>query len=192
MNSSRNGGRILVDQLLRHGVRDIFCVPGESYLAVLDALYDAPLRVTTCRHEGGAAIMADAVGKLTGRPGIAIVTRAPGATNASHGVHIAEHDSTPMILLVGQIARSMRGRGFSRGCGSSSGRARAMRVRKLKRLAGCQPRPGRLRRSSTISPLSRSQTRRYRVSPLEAERMRSRPRSRPSTASSRRRPATTG
>ncbi len=111
MIAPRTGGRILVDQLATHGVSDIFCVPGESYLAVLDALYDGPLRVTTCRHEGGAAIMADAVGKLTGRPGIAFVTRAPGATNASHGVHIAEHDSTPMILFVGQIARSMRGRG---------------------------------------------------------------------------------
>src|SRR5690606_30042695 len=106
----RTGGQILVAQLLRHGVRHAFCVPGESYLAVLDALHDADIEITVCRQEGGAAMMAEAHGKLTGEPGICFVTRAPGATNASAGVHIALQDSTPMILFVGQIERGMRGR----------------------------------------------------------------------------------
>jgi acetolactate synthase I/II/III large subunit len=107
----RTGGQILVDQLLVHGVRDVFCVPGESYLAVLDALHDCAVAVTVCRQEGGAAMMADAAGKLTGRPGICMVTRGPGATNASPGIHIAHQDSTPLILFVGQIERSARERG---------------------------------------------------------------------------------
>jgi acetolactate synthase-1/2/3 large subunit len=101
---------VLVDQLVIQGVDRLTCVPGESYLAVLDALHDASVDVMVCRQEGGAAIMAEAAGKLTGRPGICFVTRGPGATNASAGVHIARQDSTPMILFVGQIARSMRGR----------------------------------------------------------------------------------
>jgi len=108
--SSRTGGQILVDQLIRHGVDHLFCVPGESYLAVLDALHDASIQVTVCRQEGGAAMMADAYGKLTGRPGICFVTRGPGATNASPGLHIARQDSTPMILFVGQVERGMRER----------------------------------------------------------------------------------
>jgi acetolactate synthase-1/2/3 large subunit len=104
----RNGGRILVDQLRLHGVDLAFGVPGESYLAVLDALYDVPeIRFIVCRQEGGAAMMAEAYGKLTGRPGIAFVTRGPGATNASAGLHVAQQDSTPMILFVGQVARGM-------------------------------------------------------------------------------------
>jgi acetolactate synthase-1/2/3 large subunit len=107
---SRNGGRILVDQLRAQGVERVTCVPGESYLAVLDALYDSGIDVLTCRAEGGAAMMAEAYGKLTGRPGICFVTRGPGATNASHGVHIAMQDSTPMILFVGQIECGMRER----------------------------------------------------------------------------------
>ncbi len=109
---ARPGGRILVDQLRIHGVDLAFCVPGESYLAVLDALYDArnAIRLFTCRHEAGAANMADAYGKLTGRPGIAFVTRGPGATHASVGVHTAFQDSTPMILFIGQVARDMIGR----------------------------------------------------------------------------------
>ncbi|MGO4570462.1 thiamine pyrophosphate-binding protein [Microvirga sp. 2TAF3] len=107
---SRTGGQILVDQLLVHGVDHIFCVPGESYLAALDALHDAAINVTVCRQEGGAAMMAEAHGKLTGRPGICFVTRGPGATNASPGLHIAKQDSTPMILFVGQIERGMRER----------------------------------------------------------------------------------
>ena len=108
---NRTGGQILVDQLVRQGVGHVFCVPGESYLAVLDALHDAPIAVTVCRQEGGATMMADAVGRLTGRPGIAMVTRGPGATNAAHGIHIAEQDSVPLILFIGQIERGMRGRG---------------------------------------------------------------------------------
>jgi len=108
---ARSGGQILVDQLAIHGVEHLFCVPGESYLAVLDALHDASIRVTVCRQEGGAAMMADAAGRLTGRPGICFVTRGPGASNAVHGIHIAEHDSTPLILFVGQVGRDMRERG---------------------------------------------------------------------------------
>jgi len=104
------GGHILVDQLAAHGVRHVFCVPGESYLAVLDGLHDHQIEVTVCRQEGGAAMMADAHGKLTGEPGICMVTRGPGATNAMAGVHIASQDSTPLILLVGQIERGMRER----------------------------------------------------------------------------------
>ncbi|GLS17030.1 thiamine pyrophosphate protein [Labrys miyagiensis] len=107
---SRNGGRLIVDALVAQGVEHVFCVPGESYLAVLDALHDAPINVTVCRQEGGAAMMAEAAGKLTGRPGICMVTRGPGATNASHGVHIAMQDSTPMILFIGQIETGMRER----------------------------------------------------------------------------------
>jgi acetolactate synthase-1/2/3 large subunit len=103
----------LVAALLAQGVDHVFCVPGESYLAVLDALSDVEdrIRVITCRHEAGAANMAEAYGKLTGRPGICMVTRGPGATHASIGVHTAQQDSTPMILFVGQIARGDRGRG---------------------------------------------------------------------------------
>jgi len=106
----RTGGRLIVDQLLVHGVADVFCVPGESYLAVLDALHDADVRITVCRQEGGAAMAAEAVGKLTGRPGICMVTRGPGATNAAHGIHIAMQDSTPLIMFVGQIETGMRER----------------------------------------------------------------------------------
>ncbi|MFQ5993888.1 MAG: thiamine pyrophosphate-binding protein [Acidiferrobacterales bacterium] len=108
---SRNGGRILVDQLCVHDVDRAFCVPGESYLPVLDALYDVPeIALMVCRHESGAAMMADAYGKLTGRPGVCLVTRGPGATNASAGAHIAFQDSTPLILLIGQVARAIADR----------------------------------------------------------------------------------
>ena len=106
----RTGGRLLVDQLVVHGVDVAFGVPGESYLAVLDALYDAPIRFVACRHEVGAANMADAYGKLTGRPGICMVTRGPGATHAAGGIHTAFQDSTPLILLIGQVGRAMMGR----------------------------------------------------------------------------------
>src|SRR5690606_5460803 len=96
----------LVRQLQINGVERVFCVPGESYLAVLDALCDAPeIQVVTCRHEGGATMMAEAYGKLTGKPGIAFVTRGPGATNASAGIHVAHQDSTPLILFVGDVER---------------------------------------------------------------------------------------
>lgn len=108
----RTGGQILVDQLRIHGADTIFCVPGESYLASLDALYDArdDIRLIVCRQEGGAAYMAEAYGKLTGRPGLCFVTRGPGATNASLGIHTAHQDSTPLILFVGQVGRSMMDR----------------------------------------------------------------------------------
>ena len=104
---SRTGGRILVDQLKIHGVQHAFCVPGESYLAVLDALHDTreAIELFVCRQEGGAAYMAEAYGKLTGRPGVCFVTRGPGATNAAVGVHTAFQDSTPMLLFIGQVAR---------------------------------------------------------------------------------------
>ena len=99
----------LIDQLVAQGSDLIFGVPGESYLPVLDALHgrDNEIRFITCRQEGGAAMAADAHGKLTGRPGICFVTRGPGATNASAGVHVAFQDSTPMILFIGQVARDM-------------------------------------------------------------------------------------
>src|SRR5919201_4728599 len=109
-DGSRTGGEVLVDQLVAHGVRDVFCVPGESYIAALDAFHDRDIAITVCRQEGGAAIMAEACGKATGRPGICFVTRGPGATNAAAGVHIARQDSTPLILFVGQIAREARER----------------------------------------------------------------------------------
>src|ERR687898_3202326 len=109
-DGTRTGGEILIDQLLVHGVRHVFCVPGESYLAALDAFHDRPIELTVCRQEGGAAIMAEAAGKVTGRPSICFVTRGPGATNASAGIHIAKQDSTPLIVFVGQVAREMRER----------------------------------------------------------------------------------
>ena len=102
---SRPGGRILVDQLALHGVDLAFGVPGESYIDVLDGLLDSPVRFVTCRHEAGAANMAEAYGKLTGGPGVCLVTRGPGATQASVGVHTAFQDGTPLLLLVGQIPR---------------------------------------------------------------------------------------
>lgn len=106
-----HGGRILVEQLRSEGCDTVFCVPGESFLAVLDGLYGAPdVRTVVCRQEGGAAMMAEAYGKMTGRPGVCFVTRGPGATNASIGVHIARQDSTPMILFVGQVGRAMKDR----------------------------------------------------------------------------------
>jgi len=108
----RTGGQRVVESLCAHGVDTVFCVPGESYLEVLDGLYDAApaVRVISCRHEHGAANMAEAYGKLTGKPGICMVTRGPGACNASIGVHTAFQDSTPMVLLIGQVARPHLGR----------------------------------------------------------------------------------
>ena len=107
---TRTAARILVDQLLVHGVDTAYCVPGESYLGVLDAIGDSPIRLYTTRHEAAAANMADAYGKLTGRPGICLVTRAPGATHAAVGIHTAYQDSTPLVLLVGQVPRRHLGR----------------------------------------------------------------------------------
>lgn len=108
----RTAAQTLVDCLVAQGATHAFCVPGESYLAVLDALHDVrdTLRLITCRHEAGAANMAEAHGKLTGRPGLCFVTRGPGATHAAIGVHTARQDSTPMILFIGQVARADRDR----------------------------------------------------------------------------------
>lgn len=100
----KTGGKLIVEALEANGADRIFCVPGESYLAVLDALHDSSIRTIVCRQEGGAAMMADCQGRLTGKPGVCFVTRGPGATNASAGVHIAMQDSIPMILFIGQIA----------------------------------------------------------------------------------------
>src|SRR5215470_16766121 len=108
--ATRTAAEVLIDQLVVHGAKHVFCVPGESYIAALDAFYDRDIAITACRHESSAAIMAEACGKATGRPGICFVTRGPGATNAAAGLHIARQDSTPMILFVGQIARDMRER----------------------------------------------------------------------------------
>ncbi len=100
---TRHGGKILTDQLVKLGVARVFSVPGESFLAALDGLYDSGIPNIVCRQEGGAAMMAEAYGKLTGKPGVCFVTRGPGATNASAGIHIAQQDSTPMVMFVGQI-----------------------------------------------------------------------------------------
>jgi len=105
-STARTGGQILIEALAINHVDRIFSIPGESFLAALDALYDKPeIKLNICRQEGGAAYMAEAYGKLTGKPGICLVTRGPGATNASCGLHVAMQDSTPMILLIGQVAR---------------------------------------------------------------------------------------
>ena len=109
-DNTRTAAEVLIDQLRIHGVGHVFCVPGESYLAALDAFHDSDIAVTVCRQEGGAAMMAEAVGKATGRPGVCFVTRGPGATNASPGIHIARQDSTPVVMFVGQVAREARER----------------------------------------------------------------------------------
>src|SRR5690554_4004852 len=106
----RTGGQLIVDVLEANGVERIYSVPGESYLAVLDALHDSNIQNVICRQEGGAAMMADCEGRLTGKPGICFVTRGPGATNASAGIHIADQDSNPMIIFIGQIARGIKER----------------------------------------------------------------------------------
>jgi acetolactate synthase I/II/III large subunit len=108
--ATRTAARILVDQLLVHGVDTAYCVPGESYIDVLDAIGDSPIRLITARHEAAAANMAEAYGKLTGRPGVCLVTRAPGATHAAVGIHTAYQDSTPLVLLVGHVPRHHLGR----------------------------------------------------------------------------------
>lgn len=106
----RTGGELIVEALKANGVERVSCVPGESYLAVLDALKDSGIETLVCRQEGGAAMMADAWGRLTGKPGICMVTRGPGATNASAGLHVARQDSIPMILFIGQVQRDARER----------------------------------------------------------------------------------
>ncbi|MBT8410367.1 MAG: thiamine pyrophosphate-binding protein, partial [Octadecabacter sp.] len=109
--ANRHGGKILADQLAINGVRRVFSVPGESFLAALDGLYDHQIENIVCRQEGGAAMMAEAHGKLTGKPGVLFVTRGPGATNAASGLHVAMQDSTPMVVFVGQIRLADRDRG---------------------------------------------------------------------------------
>jgi acetolactate synthase I/II/III large subunit len=108
----RSGARLLVDQLLIQGVNHVFCVPGESYLAVLDALHDAApaVRLIVNRHESGSVFMADAYARLTGQPGVAFVTRGPGASNAAIGIHNARQDSTPLVVFVGQVDTEHLGR----------------------------------------------------------------------------------
>ena len=109
-NPTRHGGAVLADHLVTYGVRRVFSVPGESFLAALDGLHDTGIDNIVCRQEGGAAMMAEAYGKMTGTPGVCFVTRGPGATNASAGIHIAQQDSTPMVMFVGQIARDQTDR----------------------------------------------------------------------------------
>ena len=116
MSSSNGAGQraadLMVDCLAAQGADRVFCVPGESYLALLDALQDSQkVELITCRHEGGAGFMALTDAKITGQPGVAIVSRGPGATNASIAVHMAEQDAVPQVLLVGQVDRAYRGRG---------------------------------------------------------------------------------
>ncbi|MBI4967838.1 MAG: thiamine pyrophosphate-binding protein [Rhodospirillales bacterium] len=106
----RTGGRILIDALLGQGVKRVYCVPGESYLEALDALHGNAIQVVACRHESGATFMAEAEAKLTGRPGVAFATRGPGAANAAIGVHTARQDSTPLVLLLGDVGRDFIGR----------------------------------------------------------------------------------
>jgi acetolactate synthase-1/2/3 large subunit len=109
-NQKRTGGQLIVEALAANGVKRVSCVPGESFLAVLDALHDSDIDVMVCRQEGGAAMIADSWGRLTGEPGVCFVTRGPGATNASAGLHIARQDSVPMLLFIGQVQRDARER----------------------------------------------------------------------------------
>ena len=108
----KTGGQLIAESLDRNQVKNVFCVPGESYLGALDALFDKKknINIINARHEAGAANMAESYGKLTGKPGVALVTRGPGACHASVGVHIAHQDSTPMVLIVGDVARNVKDR----------------------------------------------------------------------------------
>jgi acetolactate synthase-1/2/3 large subunit len=134
-------------------VQHVFCVPGESYLAALDAFYDRPINLTVCRQEGGATMMAEAVGKVTGRQGVEFCTRGPGATNASPGIHIAKQDSTPLIVFVGQVGREMREREAFQELTTARCSARCRRTteiddparipNRVARLLRCNSRPGR-------------------------------------------------
>lgn len=112
LNNKRIGGHVLADQLVVNGVDTIFCVPGESYLGLLDGLYNHKdkVKLITTRHESGASNMADAYAKITNKPGICLVSRGPGATNAANGIHTAHQDSTPLILFIGQVSRDERER----------------------------------------------------------------------------------
>ena len=97
----RHGGKILVDQLVAQGVTTVFTVPGESFLAALDGLHDVKIKTVICRQEGGASMMAEAFGKMSGKPGVLMVTRGPGAANAMSGLHVAQQDSTPLVMFLG-------------------------------------------------------------------------------------------
>ncbi len=108
----RRAADLFIDCLRSHCMDRVFCVPGESYLEVLDALVDAPgIDTVVCRHEGGAGMMAVADAKITGRPGVVAVSRGPGATNVSIAIHLAQQDAVPLVVLIGQVARHERGRG---------------------------------------------------------------------------------
>ena len=109
--ANRHGGKILADQLAIQGVTRVFSVPGESFLAALDGLYDHDIQNIVCRQEGGASLMAEAHAKATGRAGVVFVTRGPGATNASSGLHVAMQDSTPLVCFIGQVELKHRDRG---------------------------------------------------------------------------------
>ncbi|MCC7480783.1 MAG: acetolactate synthase, partial [Hyphomicrobiales bacterium] len=102
---------LIVKCLEAHGIERVYCVPGESYLALLDALYDSSIKVIICRHESGAGFMAIAEARLTGKPAVFMVSRGPGATNGSIAIHVAEQDATPVLLFVGQVSRIERSRG---------------------------------------------------------------------------------
>ena len=107
----RHGGKILIDQLEAQGTTTAFTVPGESFLAALDGLHDSNrIKTVICRQEGGASMMADAWGKITGEPGVCFVTRGPGAANAMSGLHVAQQDSTPLVMFVGMPARDTEDR----------------------------------------------------------------------------------
>src|SRR5436190_221305 len=107
----RRAADLIVDCLAAHGVDRVFCVPGESYLAVLDALHDSnAIETIVCRHESGAGFMAVGDAKITGRPGVVFVSRGPGATNASIAIHVAQQDAVPLVLFIGQIERKDLGR----------------------------------------------------------------------------------
>ena len=111
MEINRTGGQLLIEALRQQGTDHVFCVPGESFLSALDGLHGMEsIRTVICRQEGGAAMMADAYGKLTHRPGVCFVSRGPGASNAASGIHIASQDSTPLVMFVGQLERSTTGR----------------------------------------------------------------------------------
>ena len=110
MTSAATAGRALVGALVQGGVRHAFTVPGESFLGVLDALHDAPIRTIATRHEGGAAFMAEGYGQLTGRPAVCLATRAVGAANLAIGLHTATANSTPLLAVIGQVPRAFRGR----------------------------------------------------------------------------------
>lgn len=150
-----NGGRLLVDCLIVQGCDRIFAVPGESFLAVLDALHDSPeVQTVICRQEGGAAFMACADGAMTGKPGVCFVTRGPGATNASIGAHVAFQDSQPMLLFIGDVDRSMRDREGFQEVDFGVMFAPLAKAVKCSRALACQPAPPTIATGAAASPIS--------------------------------------